>query len=236
MFFPKSKSKVDDDQFDWIPQDPQAAKGGEHAHGPRVLKAQATPLVSFIASLLVCLFWNGILSVFISFSVKGFLRGDPEWFWTLFLIPFLLVGLALVAWVLHSFLALFNPRPVVTMLTPELWLGGRIDVRWHFSGNASRIRRLQIHLEGQERATYRHGTTTHTDTETFAKIELTDTTAAGSISAGQASANIPLRTMHSFEASKNEIVWSLLVEGDIAWWPNVSQRFMLVVLPAPAAE
>ena len=231
--FGNRKKKTDDDQFDWIPHDPQAGKAGEHSTGPRVLKSQATPLIAFIASILVCLFWNGIVSVFVGFAIHGFIKGDPQWFLTIFMVPFVLVGLLLVLWVLHSFLSLFNPRPIITMQTPELWLGGHIDIRWQFSGNPSRIRQLKIQLEGQERATYRRGTTTHTDTATFATIPLADTTTTSEIPIGQAAAEIPLRTMHSFKSKQNEIAWSLVVHGDIKFWPNVNQRFSLVILPAP---
>lgn len=233
MVFGKAKKNADEDQFDWIPKDPQAAKAGESFTEPRVLKSQATPLIAFIASILVCLFWNGIVSVFVGFAIHGFLKNDPQWFLTIFMIPFVLIGLLLILWVLHSFLALFNPRPMITMLTPELWLGGNIDIRWQFNGNPARIRQLKIQLEGEERATYRRGTTTHTDKETFATIPLIDTTSSSEIASGQASVEIPLRLMHSFKSGQNEIAWSMLVDGDITFWPNVNQRFSLIILPAP---
>jgi len=232
MVFGK-RTSGEDDQFEWIPHDPQAAKEGESA-GPRVLKSQATPLATFIVISIVCLLWNGVVGIFLGgFIIQGFMKNDPHWVATIIIIPFALVGLLLILGVLHSFLSLFNPRPIITMLTPELWLGGRLDIRWQFSGNAGRIRQLKIQLEGEERATYRRGTTTHTDKETFAKIQLVDTTMSSEIASGQATIDIPLRTMHSFKSGRNEIAWSMLVDGDIRFWPNVSQRFTLVILPAP---
>jgi hypothetical protein len=198
-----------------------------------VLKSQATPLVTFIAAIIICLIWNAIVSVFVGFAINGFIKKEPQWFLTIFMIPFVLIGLLLVLFVLHSFLALFNPRPVITMLTPELWLGGNVDIRWTFSGNPARIRQLKIILEGEEKATYRRGTTTYTDKEKFATIPLVDTTNSSEIASGQASVQIPVRSMHSFKSKQNEISWSMLVDGDIRFWPNVNQRFTLVILPAP---
>jgi hypothetical protein len=37
--------------------------------------------------------------------------------------------------------------------------------------------------------------------------------------------------MHSFEASRNKIVWKLTLKGAIAKWPDVSDEFPIVVTP-----
>gem|GEM_PF-2716050 len=53
--------------------------------------------IFLIVELVATLFWNGIVAVFLFQVLGGFHRGRPEWFLTIFLIPFLLVGLALIA-------------------------------------------------------------------------------------------------------------------------------------------
>jgi hypothetical protein len=43
---------------------------------------------------------------------------------------------------------------------------------------------------------------------------------------------IPAGAMHSFKAAHNEIVWRLVVRGDVPLWPNFKTRLKLVVAPA----
>ena len=52
---------------------------------------------AFLGSLGICLFWNGIVSVFIVKTTTDWRGGGGNWFETLFLIPFVLIGLAILA-------------------------------------------------------------------------------------------------------------------------------------------
>ena len=52
---------------------------------------------AFLGSLGICLFWNGIVSVFVIKIVMDWRGGVGNWFETLFLIPFVLIGLAILA-------------------------------------------------------------------------------------------------------------------------------------------
>ena len=37
--------------------------------------------------------------------------------------------------------------------------------------------------------------------------------------------------MHSFKADHNEINWALVIEGDVAGWPNFKRSFPVIVRP-----
>ncbi len=200
--------------------------------GPQVLKSATPPLTKFLGLLFVCLFWNGIVSVFVTMAVRSFLKGDPQWFLTLFMVPFVLIGLLLVAGVIHSFLNLFNPRPTLTVMNANLALGSQTEVRWVFRGNTFSMRQLKLTLEGTERATYRRGTSTYTDTEKFAEIVLFESTIATQMAAGTATVQIPDRTMHTFKSHHNEIEWKLHLHGTIAFWPDVDEQFVIHVGPS----
>ena len=43
---------------------------------------------------------------------------------------------------------------------------------------------------------------------------------------------MPAGAMHSFKADHNEINWSLVVEGDVAGWPDYKRSFSVIVCPA----
>jgi hypothetical protein len=204
--------------------------------GPVVLEPRVGPVGKLAGSLFFALFWNGIVSVFVWQAWKSWERGHPDWFLTVFLVPFVLIGLASIAFVGHFALALANPRPRLTVDSAAPSLGDRLGIDWQFSGRASRIRRLRIVLEGREEATYRRGTDTHTDREVFASHVLVDTANDWEISRGNASLVIPDDTMHSFEAPANKIVWELKVAGEIARWPDVDESFPVTVHPIRLQE
>jgi hypothetical protein len=189
-----------------------------------------------VAFLIIALFWNGIVSVFVYQIVMAFKRGRPEWFLTVFMIPFLLIGLGLVTAFVHAFMAVFNPRPRLTVAPGTGRLGGDVQVTWRFTGAVHRLERLRLTLEGRESATYRRGTDTTTDTSTFARVPLIDTTERTAMHSGNASARLPVEAVApSFKADNNKIEWFLLVRGTIARWPDVALEFPYELAPASLA-
>ncbi len=208
-----------------------------HEHsGPITLEPAHSPLMKLFGAILFALFWNGIVSVFLYHVVDDWRHGRHDWFLALFLVPFVLVGLAAIGAIVYFFLALFNPRPVLTLRPSSPRLGEEIHLEWRFRGSRSRIRTLAIVLEGQEEATYRRGTTTHTDKEVFCRIRLADAEHDVGISHGSARGRIPDDTMHSFEGTNNKVVWAILVSGDIPHWPDVNDRFPIQVRPQRTAS
>ena len=199
------------------------------ATGEVELKPASTPLAGFIFLLIFALVWNGI--------TWGILLSMPrgEWFGRIFLGIFVVIGGALGVGVIYSFLALFNPRPVLTASAPAVPLGGTLDVRWRFTGNVRRLVHLAITLEAHEEATYRRGTTTTTDKNVFAILPLIETADRAQINGGSAKVTIPGDLIHTFTAMNNKIVWTLRLAGDIPKWPDVSAEFPITVLPREAA-
>jgi len=234
----RSKKWTAGGQRSWRPAElemstPTAAVLGRMDVGPHVLKPKHTPTVKLIGAILVALFWNGIISIFVVQVVQGFRTGHPPWFLTFFMVPFVAIGIGLLGLVVYQFLALFNPRPTLELSSTMIPLGGAAELRWRLSGNTQRIGSLTVTLRGRELATYRRGTKTHTDTSTFYEMELYRTTNALDIASGQVGFVLPTDTMHSFEAENNKTVWSVDLHGDIESWPDVKESFTVLVLPAP---
>jgi hypothetical protein len=178
------------------------------ADRPVVLKPQVGPIGKVGGALFFALFWNGIVSVFVWQAWKGWERGEPDWFLTIFLIPFVLVGLASFGFVGHFLLALANPR----------------------------LAHLRIFLEGSEEATYQRGTDTITEREVFSSFDLVNTGNDWEIPRGSTELTIPADTMHSFEATSNRIIWEIKVEGEVVRWPDVDQNFPIDIRPIQIEE
>jgi uncharacterized protein DUF3592 len=201
-----------------------------------VLKPGSSPLGKLIGIICIALFWNGIVSVFVYQVVTGWQRGQAPWFLTLFMIPFVLIGLGLIGGVFYQALALLNPRPRVIVRPGAVPLGGAFEVEWQMTGNVGRIGKLTITLEGREEATYRRGTNTYTDKNVFATIPVAETTNARDMQIGAARPVVPANTMHTFEGPNNKIIWRLKLNGDIRRWPDINEEFKITVLPVEEEE
>ena len=227
----------------WLPQSPSDDSGRHknpyHFAGnmldagpsPLTLKPNTSPVAKLVGVLAFCLFWNGVVSVFVYQVVEGFRYGKPEWGLTLFMIPFLLVGLGTIGFVVYQILALFNPRYTLILQPGQLTPGTTGVIGWQVSGKASRIQHLSMTLTGREKATYQVGTNTRTAENTFFEMELVDSRDFSEIATGQMGFAIPSETMHSFEAGHNKIIWSINIHADIARWPDVKHRYKIIVSP-----
>ncbi len=80
-----------------------------------VLRPKSSRIGTLIGVIVFAAFWNGIISVFVWQVIQSWARHRPEYLLTIFMIPFLLVGLGLIFAIFYQFLALFNPRVQVTV-------------------------------------------------------------------------------------------------------------------------
>jgi hypothetical protein len=208
----------------------------ETGPGPVTLASQSSRGGRLLGIVFAALFWNGIVSVFVSQVWEGWQRGRPDWFLTLFLVPFVLVGIGLCLGIPYALMALRNPRPKLVASAATTRPGERTELRWEFSGAARRLARLRVVLQGREQATYQVGTDTRTATETFLEQVLVDVPAPACQLPGQATLAVPAGAMHSFESSHNKVVWQLELVGEIARWPDVKETYPLVVLPVAPGE
>ena len=193
-----------------------------------VLKPIITPGCKLIGVAIFAVVWNGIMAATGGWSFERWDDGDLSWIPTLFMSPFQLIGIAAVVALGYFFLAMFNPRPMLTLSPGKLRLGEPFDLEWEFSGSNRAVNRFRLYIEGREEATYRRGTTTTTDRSVFAVIEIADRPTAEK---DRARITMPGNTMHSFKSENNKIVWDIHVQGDIRYWPDVKETFEVEVLP-----
>ena len=208
----------------------------DNLEGSTLLKPTSGPVKKLVMAIVFCLFWNGIVSIFVTEAVKGFTSGHPEWCLTLFMIPFVAVGLGLLCWVIYQLLALFNPRYLLMLMPEQITPGTPCLIGWKAYGKVSRIQNLSLKLIGREEATYRRGTNTVTDKRSFFEKTLIDTTNPVEIAKSEAEFTIPADTMHSFEADNNKIVWLFELQGDIHRWPDVKHEYKFVINPQPVDQ
>lgn len=217
-----------------------AAASGSSLAGPALaspnsetltLRLSERPITQFISFTIFALMFDAALVLVVREMARGRVSG-----WvcaSLFLILWAAVCLGLTGAAIHAGLALFNPRATVTLARGAVPPGGAADLQWTFDGRYDRIRRLTLRLEGRERATYRQGTDTLTDTNAFATLPLFGTDRNDRVARGKCALHVPAGAMHTFRARHNEIRWFLVVHGEIPRWPDVKSEFEIEV-PPPA--
>lgn len=213
---------------EWLP-----AIRDDGMEGSILLKPAFTPLKKLGVAIVFCLFWNGIISIFITEAVRGFTSGQPEWGLTLFMIPFVLVGIGTIVAVVYCALTLLNPKYLLMLMPEQLCPGTPCLIGWKAYGRSSRIQNLSLKLIGREEATYQRGTNTVTDKRNFFEQTLIETTDPGQIAKSETEFTIPADTMHSFEADNNKIVWLFELAGDIHRWPDVKHEYKFIIHPQP---
>jgi hypothetical protein len=199
------------------------------------LKDRKGPGKKLIVFAVMAVVWNGILTLFASQSAMQWSRRGPAPGDAAFFIPFVVVGLGLIAAVIYFALAMRNPRAEVTLSTDAIVPGSTAEVKWRFAGRYDRISHLRIHVEGREEATYTRGTDTRPDRSVFRHIDVADTVKPFEIAVGSGRFSIPAGSMHSFGSAHNRIVWELTLHGEIPHWPDVNEQFILHVAPRAGA-
>jgi hypothetical protein len=154
----------------------------------------------------------------------------------LFFIPFVLVGIGTILGVFYFILAASNARPSLTLKSLKVYPDIPFRVNWHLQGKVENISKFKITIKGVEEASYRRGTDTVTDRETFYEDTVVAYGKHADIRNGNVDITLPKSVMHSFACDNNRIKWSLEVHGEIEKWPDVNENFPLLVMPASSSR
>lgn len=201
------------------------------ASGSRVLKPDASGIGKLIGAVVFAGLWNGIVSLFVVQAVKSHQRGAPDWFLTLFLIPFVVIGIGAVLSIFYFLLALRNPKLTLALGESSPRLGDSVQLDWEANQSLHRLKTLRISLIGRESATYRRGTRSVTDHATFHSDTILELDGPVSEQSGSLTLDVPIDSMHTFDSGNNEILWHLQVDGDIARYPDIKDSYPITVRP-----
>lgn len=204
---------------------------------PLELSPTGSRLKKLIGVLFAAIFWNGILSVFLTIAIGSWLNGNPAYFLSIFLIPFVLVGFFLIGGVLYQFIILFNPVIRLSVRPRAVRLGDTLQVDYRVSGLSSMISLLTIIIEGREETDYTSSSDTCTDKETFSEHTLVSVERGGiGIKQGRVTWQSPSSAMHTFRGENNRVLWHIKVSGHIRFWPDINDEYEIAVLPANPAS
>jgi hypothetical protein len=180
------------------------------------------------------LIWTGVTGgIWIS------VWSSRDWFGVIFLSLFVLVGLAILsAAVWQALIGWGIGRTVVEVSEYAPRPGQPFEILIAQHGHMT-VNELSVWLVCEEKATYRQGTNTRTDTHRILEKKLDART--GFVISGSGAeelrtkTEIPADAMHSFKAGHNAIQWIIEVRGDIERWPDFKRTFAIRV-PAQASR
>jgi hypothetical protein len=193
--------------------------------GETVATLENRPIVRLVFTLIFAAIWNSVCSIFIYQAIKSHLAGRPEWGMTLFMIPFVLVGIASVFGIVYCLLALFNNYPVITFSKYKVCPGEVFKVRWSFERTPKSIEKITIYLEGRKTVT--DSKNRHTSIfQTIGGIETDDPV---KIESGAIDFFIPEDARLSQQENPS-IKWVLCFRGEIKFWPDIIGDYKFYVI------
>ncbi|MCA9154565.1 MAG: hypothetical protein KDA62_04585 [Planctomycetales bacterium] len=186
------------------------------------------------------LVWNGITYSLLAVAITEITQGEPDWFLTLFTLPFIAVGIwAIVRFVQLMWLHTGIGPTIVEVSAHPLLPGREYQVFFSQAGHLT-IKRLKLSLVCEEEATYQQGTDVRTEVRrVFKQVVLRRDDfkiSPASVFEEVATFRVPTHVMHTFQSFHNAIKWKLVVQGKAAGWPLFERWFPVIVFPPPGVQ
>lgn len=192
------------------------------------LKPAVLPYHKVLGIGFFCLFWNGIVIIF----VVNMSNNGSSLFEKIFFSPFVLIGLGFVYLLFTSVKTIFAPQPKFFIDRPFVGLGNKLKLSWIMDSNPASFRAMTIQLEAYEESKYRKGTDTYTDKQTFYQKMLLKTSEPSEMAKSEVIIDIPKDSVPSFTAENNRIVWSISAKVMVEGWADFTETYEITVTPA----
>lgn len=195
---------------------------------PAQLKAESSPFRLFLGVVFLACLWNGLASVFVWQLVSTWKKGQANGCMALFMVPFVLIGLAMILGVVRQLLALFNPRPHVTLTPGVLTLGKPALLQWRLGSGGQGVTRVRIDFEGRNESVSPRGG--RTQGPVFLTLPVVESSDPAEIAAGgSASFTVPADLSSSFQGDPDDIVWTLRIRCELRFWPDSEDEYEVTV-------
>lgn len=190
---------------------------------------------TLFASGISCVLWNGIAGLFAVMAISGITRGEPDWRLIAFVVPLVLVGAALIAFFVRQILATTGVGPTRVEISAHPLAPGKSYELFLSQAGRLAISTLELWLACDEKATFRQGTDTRTESrrvyEQRCFVRENFEIHQGLPFESRCEVSVPEGAMHSFHANYNEVSWKLIVKGNVVGWPAYEREFQIVVNP-----
>ena len=160
----------------------------------------------------------------------------PKWFLTIFLIPFVLVGLFLIYYTIHSFFGLFSPRARLRAGHTPVALGESVEITWQFEGRLDKLRELKLLLEGREERDEGSGKNRRTRRDVFYKADIAHFTNVNDVKTGSVLCTIPADHSPSDADGEHRVVWVIRLKAEVEMGADLDDEYPIEVVSAVSVE
>lgn len=204
------------------------------------LPPSQSPGWRLLATTLFALVATAVGSVLTVLAVKSFVLGRPEWFLTVFLLPYWGVAGGSVYYLIRLIWIHTGMGPTTIEISDHPLIPGReYQVSLSQHGHIT-VRKLQLVLRCEEDVTYRQGTDLRSESRVVYEHTLlvAENLKIEPSAAYQQSCKleIPASAMHSFESLHAAVHWRLVVKGLVEGWPPFQRGFAIVVHPGQVTQ
>lgn len=196
------------------------------------LRPRESPGLRFAVVLVATVFWNVMVWSILwrAWQGHGSLEEDGTLPAMLVLVPFAALGLVMAGVTVQHFLALFNPRPHVTLSREGLVVGETAELAWRFDGDVQDVERLQWWLVGAEVRVERRGKTRRVNRQEFVKLALAEVTRRTDVAAGKVEFRVPADARPTREHGQPEVHWQIRLQAHIPRHPDVVLEYRVRVV------
>jgi hypothetical protein len=182
--------------------------------------------------------WIGFVSYWGRGIWEGHRQGQPDWFHTVFIIPFVLAGLFLL-----GSIVVLSARGLVSLLVGRVraevsafpFRAGARYTACVRQGGGLPLSGVGLALVCRESATYTAGTSTSTANREVIRVEA-EPPELDSADWLRTTLAVPASAMHSFASKHNKVEWLVEVSGRALGLLPWRGRFPVLVHPAPAED
>jgi hypothetical protein len=204
------------------------------------LPAAVSPAWGLVLATILGLVWNAVGLVLMYLAFASHRAGQPEWFLTLFVIGFLVLGGGGMYYFLRELRAATGIGPTSMEISDLPLHPGRQYEIWLLQRGRRAIRRLEVSLVCEEEAIFHQGTNVRVERREVRRQPVfccEDVAVGPETPLERRSALQPPRdAMHSFQSPHNAVRWKLVVQGEAIGRPPFERCFPILVYPDPSAE
>jgi hypothetical protein len=199
------------------------------------LPISTTPGWKLTATAAACIAWNAIVVFFAVLVVRGIASGHPDWLLAGSLVPFLVGGIWLAIYLSRQIMTATGVGPTRLEISAHPLIPGRPYEIFLSQMGRLNMQSLEVWLACDERATYRQGTDTRTESRRVFQqrcyLREDFQIAQGLPFESRCQLAVPAGAMHSFHSNHNEVSWKLIVKGIVQGRPEFQREFQIVVNP-----
>ncbi|MEX0675955.1 MAG: DUF3592 domain-containing protein [Pirellulales bacterium] len=187
------------------------------------------------AAAAACASWNALVAILVVAAARGLARSEPDWVLIVSLIPFVAAGIALAVYLVRQILVITGVGPTRIEISDHPLVPGRLYELFLSQAGRLTMRSLEVWVACDERATFRQGTDTRTETQRVYQarcfVRESFQILQGLPFESRCQVCVPQGAMHSFLTDHNEVSWKLIVKGSVNNWPDYQREFQIVVNP-----